>query len=486
MIQINPMELTDFYKVGHPFQYPRGIEYVYSNFTPRKSRMSGVGHMVFFGLQAFVIEYLIGYFNRNFFKRPLEEVLAEYKTTLQHTCGPLASYEHIVALHQLGYLPVSICAVLEGTPVPMRVPAMTIVNTHPQFAWVTNFLETLMSASLWQACTSATVAFEYRKLFDKWAARTGIPDGFTQWQGHDFSFRGMSSLESAILSGMGHLLSFTGTDTIPAIRALETYYGADRTKELVGASIPATEHSVMCCGGVDGETETYRRLVEDVYPNGLVSIVSDTWDLWAVTDRILPALKARIMARNGKVVIRPDSGNPADIVCGTGNTPGVIERLWNVFGGTVTSTGHRLLDSHIGAIYGDSITIAVADDICRRLADKGFASQLVCGLGSFTYQYNTRDTFGTAIKSTWVQIDGKPHEIFKAPKTDDGTKNSAKGLLCVDYAEDGNLRVEEGVSPERAKQGLLQPVFVDGQLVRRQTLAQVRQQLRESPSAKLS
>ena len=339
-----------------------------------------------------------------------------------------------------------------------------------------------MSASTWQACTSATLAWEFRKFMDADAKATGVPEDFVKFQGHDFSYRGMSSLESATLSGMGHLLSFVGTDTIPAILALEKYYEADLEKELVGCSVPATEHSVMCAGGEDSELETYRRLITDVYPKGIVSIVSDTWDLWRVLTEYTPALKQEILARDGKVVFRPDSGDPADIICGTyvdnrepNQTPaqkGVIQVLWDTFGGTTTPEGYRLLDSHVGAIYGDSISLSKGREINARLRLKGFASQMVFGIGSYTYQYNTRDTFGTAIKATWVQQNGVGRPIFKAPKTDDGTKNSAKGLLSVLPG----YQLLEGDANH--PQNLLQYVFVDGLVFRSQSLREIRDHLK--------
>lgn len=479
-MNINPLLLADVYKIGHPFQYPAGTEFVYSNLTPRKSRLKGCEGMVFFGLQYFIREYLLGRFEADFFGLPKEKVLADYKRRVKNTIGAdLPSYQHIEALHDLGYLPIRIKALPEGTVTPMRVPCMTIVNTLPEFYWVTNFLETILSTSIWQACTSATISREYRKLLNRYAGETGMPPEFVQWQGHDFSFRGMSSLESAVLSGMGHLLSFTGTDTIPAIDALEEYYGADSDTELIGGSVPATEHSVMCSGEKDGELATFDRLITEIYPNGIVSIVSDTWDLWKVCKEFLPALKEKILARDGKVVIRPDSGDPVDIICGNpkgisdADQKGVVELLWDVFGGTITSTGHKLLDSHIGAIYGDSINLQRAEEICERLKAKGFASQVVFGIGSYTYQYNTRDTFGTAMKATHVTINGQGVEIFKSPVTDDGTKISAKGLLCVQKGSEGLILVDQ-VNWDMEDSGELKTVFEDGHVIREQTLAGIR------------
>lgn len=482
-MRMNSMLLTDFYKIGHPFQYPKGTEFVYSNLTPRKSRLVGMDGMVLFGLQYFNQKYLIDHFNENFFNLPKEEVMRSYKRRVKTAIGDLSSYQHIEDLYDLGYMPVEIKALPEGTLIPMRVPCLTIINTNPKFFWVTNFLETILSTSIWQACTSATIAREYRKLLNDYGKQTGMAPEFIQWQGHDFSFRGMSSLESGIVSGMAHLLSFTGTDTIPAIDGLEQYYGANSDVELVGGSVPATEHSVMCAGGVDDELGTFKRLITEIYPSGIVSVVSDTWNLWDVLTRILPTLKPEIMARNGKLVIRPDSGDPADILCGAadGKTEverkGVIELLWEVFGGTVTSTGHKLLDSHIGAIYGDSITIARAREICDRLMKKGFASQVVFGIGSYTYQANTRDTFGTAMKATWTQVGGTPHDLFKDPVTDDGTKKSAKGLLVVSYDIDGKIQLDDQVTPVVETKGLLKTVFKDGVIYNFQTLAQIRNRL---------
>lgn len=482
-MRTNPLLLCDAYKIGHVFQYPKGTTLVYANLTARKSRVENCNEMVFFGLQYFIKEYLISYFNDNFFNRDKEVVISEYKRRIQTSLGAdLPTYEHIEHLQDLGYLPIEIKALPEGSKVPMRVPCLTIVNTLPEFYWLTNFIETLLSASVWQACTSATISNKYRELLDHHAEITGMPQEFVQWQGHDFSFRGMSSLESAVLSGMGHLLSFTGTDTIPAISALEEYYNANANNELIGGSVAATEHSVMCAGSRDGEIETFKRLITEVYPNGIVSIVSDTWDLWKVCTEYLTELKETVLARDGKVVIRPDSGDPVLIICGNPNgkteseRKGVVELLWDIFGGTTTDKGYKLLDSHIGAIYGDSITLKRADEICTNLRNKGFASQVVFGIGSYTYQYNTRDTFGTAMKATFVVVDGEGREIFKNPITDDGTKKSATGLLQV-TKEAGTFFLNDKVTWDIEKTGDLTTVFKDGKLTKDISLAEIRKTL---------
>ena len=224
---LNPMLLSDFYKQSHREQYPQGTQKVYSTWTPRGTRMENVDKVVLFGLQGFIKKYLIDYFNDNFFNKSLEEVRESFRRMLKFTLGGEPDLTHIEELHRLGYLPIEIKSLKEGTLVPTRVPCITITNTEPKFFWVTNFLETLMSCELWQPITSATIAFEYRKIVEKYAKETVGNLNHVPFQCHDFSMRGMSSVESAMTSGAGHLLSFNGTDTIPAISYLEEYYNSD-------------------------------------------------------------------------------------------------------------------------------------------------------------------------------------------------------------------------------------------------------------------
>jgi nicotinamide phosphoribosyltransferase len=336
---------------------------------------------------------------------------------------------------------------------------------------------------LWQPSTSATIAKEYRDLLDAYAEETGDPS-FVQFQGHDFSMRGMGCVESAASSGAGHLLSFVGTDTIPAICHLEEYYNANVENELVGTSIPATEHSVMCAGGDgDGEFATYKRLITEVYPSGFVSIVSDTWDLWSCIGNIIKPMKNEIMARDGRVVIRPDSGDPVKIICGDplSNNPmankGLIKCLWDIFGGIVNDKGFKVLDSHVGAIYGDSITLDRCKRICEGLKEKGFAStNMVYGIGSYTYQHNTRDSFGFALKSTMCVINGDQKNIYKNPATDDGTKKSNTGVVAVQKCQ-GELICVDGLPIDHQVNDLMRDVFVDGVLMIDDTLAEIRARL---------
>lgn len=524
---MNPLLLVDFYKPSHYFMYPEGMINLYSNFTPRKSRIEGINAVVTFGIQHFVLEYLIKQFNDNFFHKNKEELIKEYSRHIVQS-----SYKHIEDLWDLGFLPIEMKSLDEGTLCPIGVPMLTIKisdsSKYGKHSWIVNYLETLISCMLWQPITSATIAHEYKKLLTKFANETDKKNlEFVDWQGHDFSMRGMSSVESATLSGMGHLLSFKGTDTIPAIYQLESSYNA--TTSLIGASVPATEHSVMCMGTKEDEITTFRRLLK-IYPTGILSVVSDTWDLWKVCTEYLPQLKEEILKRDGKLVIRPDSGDPVDIICGdTGSQPfknvspkeheewnknakpeqkGVIELLWDTFGGTTNEQGYKVLNSHIGAIYGDSITLSRAAQICERLRAKGFAStNVVFGIGSYTYQYNTRDTFGFAMKATYGEVkngtcgyedpetlchdmhdDGcnghckkiECREIFKAPITDSGEKKSKKGLLKVIVpGGDGgsNIIVEDQQTWEQEQTGLLTTIFKDGKLIKQTSLDEIRERL---------
>jgi len=483
---MNPLLYTDGYKVDHRRQYPNQTTLVYSNWTPRKSRIEGIENVVFFGLQYFIKKYIIEDFQVNFFDKPKEEICKKYSRRINNYLGENSvGIKHIEDLHDLGYIPMVFKALPEGVSVPIRVPMFTMYNTLAEFFWLTNYFETLISTTVWMPCNSATIAKQYRLILDSYAEETSSSPEFVDWQGHDFSMRGMASLEAAIISSAGHLLSFSGTDTIPTIDFMEDYYNANSDTELIGGSVAATEHSVMCMGTNTGEQETFKRLITEVYPNGIVSIVSDTWDLWKVLTEYLPNLKEEVLARDGKVVIRPDSGDPVDIICGdpNGKTPeekkGVIKLLWETFGGTTNKKGYKELDTHIGAIYGDSITLDRATQICERLKQKGFAStNVVLGIGSFTYQYNTRDTFGFAMKATYGEVEGEGREIFKDPITDDGTKKSAKGLLKITL-ENGEYKLHDQVSWEEEKQGELKEVFKDGKLLIDEKLSDIRARIRK-------
>jgi nicotinamide phosphoribosyltransferase len=583
--KMNSALLCDGYKLSHNKMYPEGTTLVFSNFTPRSDKYAPKAcqdtGVVVFGIQM-MLQMIHEHFAENFFKtveRAIyydspkrlsvlkRQVLIEIKTELDFYLGGDYDVTHFEELWNLGYLPIEVRALDEGTTCPIRVPMLTIHNTKPEFFWVTNYLETIISNLLWKPMTSATIAKAYKEILVAWANRTDKDNvGFVDWQGHDFSMRGMDSVDATVSSGLGHLTSFLGTDSLPAVWGARKYYGETG---FVAGSVPATEHSVMCAGSKEDELGTFKRLME-TYPTGILSVVSDTWDLWNVITNILPQLKEQILSRDGKLVIRPDSGNPVGIICGTGSkykdlskyfpegevlpeyfedvlldevredTPhgecgvseyentyvvrgklykakihniswnrydkqyyfidmwedakitleelqwkpsdkGVIELLWDIFGGTINEQGYKVLDLHIGAIYGDSITTDRAWEICQRLEAKGFAStNVVLGIGSFTYQYNTRDTFGFAMKATYVERDGKGFEIFKDPVTDSGMKKSAKGLLKVVQGENGYELVDQITWEEfQAEDNELKLVYLEGSFYNEKTLTEIRAKLND-------
>lgn len=484
-LSVQPIYLIDFYKVGHIDQYPKGITQIWSNWTPRSSRIKTQHTVVHFGLQYFIKKVLLEAFTNEFFNLDRTTVLEHYKQVMRATLAlDDPRVDHIAELHELGYIPIDIYSVPEGNSTPLNCPSMVLTNTHPDFFWLPNYFETMLSAYLWKPSTSATTAQRFRALFEKYAKESGETDlSFIDWQGHDFSMRGMSGIEDAILSGLGHLTCFSGTDSLPAILAANQYYGAALS---CGGSVPATEHSVMCAGGQDGEFETFRRLIEDVYPTGIVSIVSDSWDLWRVLTDYIPRLKDKILARNGKVVIRPDSGVPELIICGneTAEGPakqGVIELLAQTLGTKPSTSGSGKalpLINNGGAIYGDAISFERAEKILQGITSKKLSPfNMVFGIGSYTYEYVTRDTYGFAMKATATRQNGQLISIFKKPVTDTGGKFSHKGIPTV-HGESGKYIVKEQSNPEDLDKCAFEKVFSNGKLLIDNSFDTVRNRVR--------
>lgn len=532
MFEIFAPHAVDVYKTGHPFMLPDALEELYGNLTARSDKFAKVlpdydHKVVFTGLQAVVQYLVIKCWNDTFFYRPRHKVIAKYKRRMDSMLGEnvVPTYK-LDALHKLGYLPLHIKALPEGARVNIRCPLYTVRSTHPDFAWVEQYVETQMSAELWKQITTATHAYEFRRLFTKYAKLTGVDLGFVDYQGHNFADRGMSGLHDAAVCGLAHLMVFKGTDSVLSVDAAEDFY-EDPTDPIIGRSIPATEHAVAgvniavimqslrLTGQWNGwamETLNPRRttglwsgtpewvsecpllemaevafikyLLTVKYPTGAFSYVSDTYDFWAVVTYIAEHLREDIMSRDGKIVFRPDSGDPVKIMVGDPSAEkssperlGAASCLWTTFPSDQTSTGHEQLDPHVGLIYGDAITLERATQILAGWDQQNFASNCgVFGIGSFSYQYVTRDSFGQAIKATHATAAGVDYEIYKAPKTDDGTKWSARGFIRVEY-EDGHYVPYDRQTREQEALGCLETVFLDGMLVRYQTLTEVRNRL---------
>lgn len=590
MNNYNPLLLIDFYKATHHEQYPKGLTKMVSYYTPRMSRLDDVDHLTFFGLQGFINEYLIDGFNNNFFNRDIEEVIAEYNRILTYTMGP-GTYkdQKIRDLHELGYLPLEIRAVPEGSRTKVGVPQIEISNTHPNFVWLVNTIETLLSCSMWHTQVAAEVGYRYRKVINQWVEKTCGAEVSPWKMIGDFSMRGQHSAESAIKASAAWLLSHHNTATVPAIIWMEKHYDCDVTKEPVGFGAISTEHSVMCSNfAVDGDEITHiKRLLTEIYPNNNFSMVSDSYDYENLVMNLLPQCKAEIMAHNGTLLVRGDSGNPVEILAGKPiewvkpyddeegeklfsdksftkywledycvdvgveeetvlyfhfndkfyavnvypdwtcergawtdskyfyvdgyafkweeiqpslELMGTVWALDQIVGHTVNEKGYKVLDSHLKAIYGDSILPDYANEIYKRLAAQGYAANnVVMGAGSmsmmalvcaddegtlqFAGKWNgtnagpyTRDTFGIAVKATYAEDQyGNGINIFKRPKAL-AWKKSQKG--CCVVALDGESYTDEHAFEDTlGEKNLLQTVFYNGKLTNRQSLAEIRERL---------
>ncbi len=630
--QKSVLTMVDFYKVDHISQYPKGqttgTTNVFSNFTPRSARLfNGSSEydnkIVNFGMQRYAMDYLVNEWNDTFFDRSKSKSVQKYKRRMDNALGKDAvKITQIEALYDLGYLPLVIRSLPEGVRSPIGVPVFTVTNTHDDFFWLVNYIESVTSTETWKAYTMATVAFEFRRTFEKYAELTGADKNFIQFQGHDFSMRGLGNRHEAYTNSISHLACFSGTDTIAAIDGAEDFYFANSDKELVGTSVYASEHATITMNigtyisartkgickiasnlpgrsdewlntdwqsdindciadGIkfietqDGsffeiiadwqvknctrmyahknssmdlddledrqqaELQVLKYMITEVYPTGIYSHVSDSYDYWHTLSVTLEKLKDIILAREvneiglAKLTIRPDSGNPEKIICGLkiktlnineiaptpneltpvkinnyanntiqrdyydgyfynginydwdgkelsdAETKGSLEVLWNIFGGIVNDKGFRVLNPRVGLIYGDSITTVRQEQILKRMMEMGFASDnIIFGIGSYSYQYMTRDSLGFAMKATCGTVDGKLIPIFKDPKTDSGTKKSAKGLLAVNLV-DGEYVLKQNCTwaDVKSSDNKLNIVFQDGELKNLTTLDDIRERI---------
>ena len=495
MFRPNSLFYTDGYKIGHKAMLAPGTKFLYGTWIPRSTKHApkGITKIVSAG-QQLTWRWIHDEFQENFFNQPKEVALNFTKDMSQYLGLPFDG-KHFEELHDLGYLPVRAKALPEGIETLPNIPHQTFVNTKSGFAWLTLFLETIVSSLSWKTTTSATTALQFRRQATEWVLKTDPTNSWLiDFLCHDFSARGLDP-HSMLASGLGHAMSFRGSDSIIVIPGARYFYGEPENEVCIN-SVNASEHSVSTTKIFTvGEQQMLSDWMK-VFPTGILSVVSDTFDLFKLITEYLPALKDEIMSRDGKIVIRPDSGDPVDIICGTQIfedadhyndyeldretilTPeekGVIELLWDIFGGTINEQGFKVLDPHIGAIYGDSITTTNQIEIYERLATKGFAAtNIVLGVGSFTYQYNTRDTYGFAAKGAWFQTETETYNIYKDPATDDGTKKSLKGLCAVFQDDNGEYFVETECTAATESAGALQTIYEDGKFYNQTTLTEIR------------
>jgi nicotinamide phosphoribosyltransferase len=556
VFRINPLYEADGYKIGHPHMLAENTVSEYWTWIPRSLKyMHPSIEKIMSAGEQLVWRYIHSNFKELFFDAPVEEALRFGKDMCMYLMMDYNA-DHFVKLHKLGYLPVLIKALPEGTFTKNNIPHMTGINTIDGYAWLGLYLETLVSKLAWQMPTAATIGHRFKSNAVEWVTKTD-PENLwlADFMCHDFHSRGGNPFTS-IAVGLGHAICNSGSDTLNVIPASRYYYDFDENAVPI-YSVNASEHSVTCTGiffyekklrsGLlnheilkyyesdapsEGSVENpdYLAIAELLnlrdwlkkFPTGILSVVSDTMDLWKVITHILPRLKEEILARDGKLVIRPDSGDPVDIICGYDlsrvkevtdsyistedgvrrpdfldrpETKGVIQLLWDLFGGEETSTGYKRLDKHIGAIYGDSINLERQIAIYSRLAANGFAStNVVLGIGSYTYVMQTRDSAGYAAKGAWFQTLELINEeevrtsynIYKDPVTDNGTKKSLKGFCQVfnnrpDCAGDvllydgkDQIEVNTECTTEQEDGGLLQIIYKDGKFFNQVDITHIR------------
>ena len=478
------MLYSDSYKQCHPKMYPDNQEYLVSYLTPRKAMNENFPKMVVYGVQPFIFDMMDAF--DSFFAMPLEWAMYDYDKYIGVHLGlDNVARDRIIELHELGYLPLEIRALPEGTVVNMGVPIVEMRNTHPRFAWLVQWVECLLQTEVWPMCAYATVGWEYHKVAEKYYNMTA-PGADPFMAMADFGFRGMSCMEDATRCSASWLLSFNKTSTIPALPYLDDYYNADCAKNKIGIGAVSTEHSVMAANfAIDGDEISFvKRMLTEIYPNTSFSMVSDTYDYWNMVDNIIPACKKEILAHNGKLLIRPDSGDMVEISIKT------IQKLWDEFGGTINEAGYKVLDPHIGLIYGDGCTLNKVTEIYKLLAMMGFAAtNVVFGVGAFCFHalfspdnkftVLTRDTWGMAMKATYGVFGGKEVPIFKDPKTDNGLKKSQKGCCRVWYnAQEDIYTCTDGYSEwvEDDNTQLI-PIFKDGESINEQEFLNIRARL---------
>lgn len=502
MFKPNSLFYTDGYKIGHKFMLAPGTQKLYGTWIPRSLKYGpkGASKIVSFG-QQLTMRWLHDEFTENFFKLSKEEAM-RFGRDMSMYLGLDYDASHFGQLHDLGYLPIRVKSLPEGIETLPNIPHMTFVNTVDGFAWLTLYLETIVSSLAWKPSTSATIALQYRRNVTEWVMKTDPSNAWLiPFMCHDFSARGLSPWDM-LSSGLGHASSFRGSDTLIVIPGARYFYGESEDEVCIN-SVNASEHSVSTTKIFTvGEKQMIIDWLRDI-PNGIFSMVCDTFSTWDFIDYLKdPVVREMVLNRNGKLVVRPDSGDPVDILCGYNSLDeyelsqkrvnvikdhssykGVVELLWDIFGGTVNEQGFKVLDPHIGAIYGDSITLDRQIQIYERLAKKGFAvTNVVLGVGSYTYQMNTRDSLGFAAKGAWFEVmndngDREQFNIYKDPITDKGSKKSLKGMCAVHVDENGEFFVQTECTHEQEMTGMLKTIYENGEFFNQTTLTKVRENL---------
>lgn len=445
---------ADSYKASHFLQYPPETTQVSSYIEARGGKFE---KGLFFGLQMFIKEYLL---------KPLTAQDVQEAQSIMEAHGVPFNYEgwmQIVDKHG-GLLPIEIQALPEGCVVPVQIALVQVVNTDPECAWLTSYVETALLRAVWYPTTVATTSYYCRKVIQRFLDETADDSTIIEFSLHDFGARGAASQEAAAIGGAAHLVSFMGTDTISGILAARRYYGAD----MPGFSIPAAEHSTITSWGRENEKLAYENMLKQFSgPGKILAVVSDSYDLWNAIDTIWgEELKAQIMESQGTLVIRPDSGEPVEIVVET------VERLMRKFGYTVNGKGYRVLPEYVRVIQGDGVEQESIEAILTAMKAKQLsATNVAFGMGGALLQKLDRDTMKFAMKASAAKVGGEWRDVYKDPITDRG-KRSKKGRLAV-VCNDGHYKTTRETDLDGQK-NLLETVFKDGRLVKELTFDQIR------------
>ena len=445
---------TDSYKLSHFLQYPPGTSRVSSYIESRGGVLRNVLH---FGLQAFLKQYL---------SKPItRDDIDEAESLCQPHLGVFnrQGWERIVERHG-GYLPVEIQAVPEGAVVSAHVPVVQVINTDPEGFWVPSYLETALLRAVWYPSTVASLSMACKMVLRQYLEATADSIEALPFQLHDFGARGATTDEAAGVGGAGHLLNFQGTDTMAALLVARRCYG----EPMAGFSIPASEHSTMTSWGKAGECEAYRNMIQRFAgPQKILAFVIDSYDVWNALDRLVgEELHGEVVANGGRIVVRPDSGDPIAVV------PRVVEHLMRSFGFTQNSKGYRVLPPYIRVIQGDGIDLLSLPRILEALKIRAISTEnLAFGMGGGLLQKVDRDTLKWAMKASWAEVDGEPRDIFKDPVTDPG-KRSKPGRFAVVRNGDAYEGVREEALGGRRNE--MRTVWRNGRLLVEDSFATIR------------
>ena len=449
---------SDSYKTSHWVQYPAGSEYLSSYIEAR----GGDYDVVFFGLQAFIKEYL---------STPITHQDIDEAETMIQAHGLTfnrAGWERLVDKHH-GFLPLRIEAIPEGSIVPVSNVVCQVVNTDPEFYWLPSYIETALLRAIWYPSTVASVSHYCKDIIRDALEKSADDADSLIFRLHDFGSRGASCHETVALGSLAHLVNFAGTDSMAALIAASRWY--QMSSDMPAFSIPAAEHSTMTAWGREGETAAFANMIAQFGGKGKAfSVVSDSYDLWNAIDHIWgDSLKEDVKNMGGTLVIRPDSGEPTKVV------REALERLAVKFGTTVNSKGYKVLPDYVRIIQGDGISPQSLDKIIEVVLDAGFSAEnITFGMGGGLLQQVNRDTMNWAMKASAISINGTWKDIYKDPITSH-SKRSKKGRLALVKDAGDNIITIKADELTHQQDNLLRDVYVDGQLLIDDSLTTIRE-----------